>query len=335
MDVQCIADAVVVHLQEVMKANAIASGEIKVNPMKREHTSRHTIESKRLYSSLQDTRSAMNYWYDIMPLLNQYEMIQNVPVQWRIRDDTTEHQGRLRQLAHEAWYISERHSPGFLTTKFPALQFLVTTSVTTNVPSTDPANENLVCDEVERQKTNSVGTAESTAPETHAVLSVPTNMHGTVGTVYQRRAQFRMTISMYQGKPTRMVPSGVVSDVEKQLYQTAKHLVNEDVPEDNRLERYARVTRVHILSLLRGSGGGKYSKWYRESHYIHYLITNQPPPDISHLETTLMIMFGMGWFVKPSCDFFLLKGKERKRDRKKKIKQWTVTSFYWWHINWL
>jgi len=323
MDVQCIADAVVIHLQEVMKANATASGEMQTDHMKKEHTSRHTIESKRLYSSLQDTRSAMNYWYDIMPLLNQYEMIQNVPVQWRIRDDTTEYQGRLRQLAHEAWYISERYSPGFLTNKFPALQFLVTTAITNNVSSTDPSNDNLVCDEVERQKTNSVGTTESTLPETHAVLSVPTNIHGTIGTVYQRRAQFRMTISIYQGKPTRMVPSSVVLDVEKQLYQTARHLVNEEVSEDNRLERYARVTRVHILSLLRGSGGGKYSKWYRESHYIHHVITNQPPPDISHLETTLMIMFGMGsFFANCICDFFLRSEKERKRDKQERTNGW-------------
>jgi hypothetical protein len=76
-------------------------------------------------------------------------------------------------------------------------------------------------------------------------------------------------MAIYQGKPTRPVPEEVVVDIEEHLLDTARHLIDLTVPEADRIRRFARVTRVHILSLLRTTGNGKYSRWYRESHYIH------------------------------------------------------------------
>ena len=84
--------------------------------------------------------------------------------------------------------------------------------------------------------------------------------------------------------------------MEAHLLDTARHLVDLNADPADCRTRFARVTRVHILSLLRTTGNGRFSKWYRESHYIHHVLTKQPPPDIGHLETTLMIMFGRGMF---------------------------------------
>jgi hypothetical protein len=59
------------------------------------------------------------------------------------------------------------------------------------------------------------------------------------------------------------------------------------------------------MCILRNTGGGKYSKWYRESHYFHYVITKQPPPDLNDSENILVLMFDMGRF-HPADDFFFV-----------------------------
>lgn len=114
------------------------------------------------------------------------------------------------------------------------------------------------------------------------------------GAVYQRRAQFRAAIASYQGRPTRPVPDAVVEEVRQQIESSAQYLVDATVPLEDPRRRYAGITRVHILSLLRGSGNGRYSRWYRDSHYLHHVITQQTPPDLSDCENILMLMFGMG-----------------------------------------
>ena len=117
---------------------------------------------------------------------------------------------------------------------------------------------------------------------------------GTAGAVYQRRAQFRMALASYQGRPTRTVPQSIVESVCQHIEASAAHLI-EDAQTDPSL-RYARITRVHVMCILRSSGSGKYSKWYRESHYFHHVITHQSPPDLSDVENILVLMFGMGKF---------------------------------------
>jgi hypothetical protein len=127
--------------------------------------------------------------------------------------------------------------------------------------------------------------------------------NGTAGAVYQRRAQFRMALASYQGRTTRPVPSAVVDSVRNHIESSAYHLINS--AHTSPLERYARVTRVHVMCILRNTGGGKYSKWYLESHYLHYVITKQPPPDLNDSENILVLMFDMGRF-HPGDDFFFV-----------------------------
>jgi hypothetical protein len=122
------------------------------------------------------------------------------------------------------------------------------------------------------------------APVTHRV-STPSS----TGAAYQRRAQFRITMETYQGRATHPVPSHVVDEVRDQIEASARHLIVTDATDP--ITRYARVTRVHVLSILRGMGN---SRWYRESHHIHMLITGQAPPDISELQSTMLFMFDMG-----------------------------------------
>ena len=114
-----------------------------------------------------------------------------------------------------------------------------------------------------------------------------------------------MALASYQGRATRPVPSAVVDSVRGHIECSAFHLIDADHVDP--LLRYARVTRVHVMCILRNTGGGKYSKWYRESHHLHYLITKQPPPDLSDSENILVLMFGMGMLPIPGVyQYFFL-----------------------------
>ena len=94
------------------------------------------------------------------------------------------------------------------------------------------------------------------------------------GAVYQRRAQFRMALASYQGRPLRIVPPQVVESVRQLIETTASHLIDQVCTLDNALKRYARITRVHVMCILRSTGGGKYSKWYRAQDILQYNISS-------------------------------------------------------------
>ena len=84
------------------------------------------------------------------------------------------------------------------------------------------------------------------------------------GAVYQRRAQFRMALASYWGRPSRIVPPQVVGSVRQLIETTASHLIDQICTLDNALQRYARITLVHVMCILCSTGSGKYSKWYRD-----------------------------------------------------------------------
>ena len=102
---------------------------------------------------------------------------------------------------------------------------------------------------------------------------------GATSSLYQRRAQFRMAMAAYQGRASRPVLDDVVEDVRQQIEATARHLINDAHPPDEPEKRYAAITRVHVLCVLRGAAAaGRFNRWYRESHYLHGVITRQPRP---------------------------------------------------------
>ena len=151
-------------------------------------------------------------------------------------------------------------------------------------------------------------------------------------TMYQRRAQFRANreggrqqqnkkskicipflrsaMASYQGRAIRPVPETVVDEIRGHI-EGAQHLIHQD--ETEAIKRYAQVTRVHVLCILRSNGSNRYNRWYRESrsriwmlfveqnnwiihpsighpHHIHSRVTAQPPPDISDLEPTMLFI---------------------------------------------
>jgi hypothetical protein len=142
--------------------------------------------------------------------------------------------------------------------------------------------------------------------------------------VYQRRAQFRAAIASYQGRASRVIPDTVVDEIRQQIESSAQHLLDTAAPPDDPVRRYAGVTRVHVLSLIRSNGGGRYSRWYRDSHYFHHVITRQPPPDLSDCENILMLMFGTG--ISPASPAVLSFFRTRLGDREDKRRWCTPRS---------
>ena len=92
------------------------------------------------------------------------------------------------------------------------------------------------------------------------------------------------------------MPDTVVHDVRRQIEASAQHLIDVSAGPEEPEPRYAAVTRVHVLCILRGTAGGRYSRWYRDSHYLHHVITRQVPPDLGDCENILVLMFWMGMF---------------------------------------
>lgn len=99
-------------------------------------------------------------------------------------------------------------------------------------------------------------------------------------------------MAAYQGKATHAVPESVIEDIRQLIEASARHLLNLHAEEDQPLLRYKDITRVHVMGLLRANP--QYSKYYRDSHYVHCAITKQPPPNITEIESVLVLLFGVG-----------------------------------------
>lgn len=86
----------------------------------------------------------------------------------------------------------------------------------------------------------------------------------------------------------RNVPACVLDNVLAHL-DTLNHLL---VTDGSTVDRYARITRIHVYNILRAqTTGTKYARYVRDANYIHHQLTHQMRPDISDLETPLLIMF--------------------------------------------
>ena len=61
------------------------------------------------------------------------------------------------------------------------------------------------------------------------------------------------------------MPQTVLDDIRQQL-ESARHLIDDSATDP--LQRFAKVTRVHVLCILRNAGSNsRYSRWYRDAHH--------------------------------------------------------------------
>ena len=100
---------------------------------------------------------------------------------------------------------------------------------------------------------------------------------------YDKRIHFRDCINQYQGKQNSTIHDKVYEDLENQFYQHGLLVKSND-----KHVKFSKITKKHILLFLKESG---HSKHYEDSVLIHFNLTGIKPPDISHLESKIILDF--------------------------------------------
>ena len=101
--------------------------------------------------------------------------------------------------------------------------------------------------------------------------------------------EFKSCLRNYEGIPTRIIPDTMLQDLRSYI-DTLSHLVDKHA--QTTVERYRGITRVHIHGMLKSRA--KWRRYLRDSNFIHSQITQQAPPNISHIKNTLLFLFGIG-----------------------------------------
>ena len=100
--------------------------------------------------------------------------------------------------------------------------------------------------------------------------------------LYDRKIHFRDCILQFQGRQNVTIDKSVYLALENEFDK--HHLLIGDTATPNHI-RFSNITKDHISIFLKEL---RLSKHYENVQLIHYNLTGQPPPDISHLEGKLL-----------------------------------------------
>lgn len=303
----------------------------------KDNTSRHAQLYQRASKRSSSDIHAFEFHRAVLPIVEEHRTLSCRPVtEWGDVIGANQQKDALAQLCYRFWLIAERHAPGQVAVPSVKPQSSpngIPWDAQTGSVGGDPVvapgllprmdtvtyecqlNHDYQSHHTIAPPVDFVHRLPAVSPQPHLDSSIvepcapfndgpigakriACNTGAATGAAYQRRAQFRLTMATYQGRATRPVPANVLDEIRDQMEASARHLINGEASEP--IQRYARVTRVHMLSLLRTMGS---SRWYRESHYIHATLTSQAPPDISDLESTMLFMFDPGNLRRSFCFF--------------------------------
>lgn len=104
---------------------------------------------------------------------------------------------------------------------------------------------------------------------------------------YDRKVHFRDGINQFQGKQNCTIHQSVYDKLEKEFAK--HHLLVEDKGAPKHT-KFSRIEKEHISMFLKELG---LTKHYEDITLIHSVLTGKKPPDISHLEDTLLNEFEM------------------------------------------
>lgn len=100
---------------------------------------------------------------------------------------------------------------------------------------------------------------------------------------YDKRVHFRDCLNQFQGRQNATIPKKVYDALEVQF-----DLHGLLVKTDNKLEKFSKITKQHILLFLKETG---YNKHYEDAVLIHYSLTGNKPPDLTHMEASILADF--------------------------------------------
>jgi hypothetical protein len=101
---------------------------------------------------------------------------------------------------------------------------------------------------------------------------------------YDRATHFKECIKQYQGKHNTFINPDVYTDLKKAL--ETQGLLN--MTSDDPVIQFAKVKKSHIRYFLKELD---YTKYYDDYILIHANLTEQKPPEISHIESELISEF--------------------------------------------
>jgi hypothetical protein len=140
-----------------------------------------------------------------------------------------------------------------------------------------------VCDTCSSEYTHKVFETVHSLTATMGGQECPTRKHA-----YDRIQHFKSVIQQFQGKKLTNIPDDLFDDIRGEL----KTICLTDDTSNDPVVKYRHVSKQHILTLLQELRY-KYERYYDDIHYIHYVITERPRHDISHLEDVLMKNFNL------------------------------------------
>lgn len=101
---------------------------------------------------------------------------------------------------------------------------------------------------------------------------------------YNRKTHFRDCIMQYQGKQKTNIPLEIYNAIRLEL-DKCKAV---DLSERDHVKKYAKITRLMVLNILKSLNIDDVKKYYDDIVLIHHTITGQECPDIEHLEDVLL-----------------------------------------------
>jgi len=218
------------------------------------------------------------YIMEVTPLLETYTKLISQPMKISFMSKKDQNHQELRSIVKQYLDIIKRYNIDYAN-----LEYIVSTNNKTSLKK----KECPVCrsQQIVYNELNNVEICESCGLQEEKICKTTCYKDNTRVNIsnkytYERRVHFKDCINQYQGKQNATIHPNVYRDIEKQL--ELHGLLKEG---ETKQERFAKVTKDHILVFLKETG---HSKHYEDIVLIYHKLTGKKVDDISSIEDKLM-----------------------------------------------
>jgi hypothetical protein len=235
-------------------------------------------------NNIETNNVLMMYLSESAEIVESYKNALKKPVKMSFMGPIVEHGCKKKELKRKYLEIYSKYA------KFsPDLNPIVTEEVSDNnddtlrcsTPGCDGTdfkqlNETMVCDKCSRVHSSPVSTTSYADIDRINVSS---------RYLYDRKVHFRDCVLQFQGRQNVTIDKSVYDALECEFDK--HHLLVGDKNTPSHI-RFSKIKKEHILMFLKEL---RLSKHYENVQLIHFNLTGQSPPDISHLEGALLSDF--------------------------------------------
>jgi len=244
-------------------------------------------------NKMKNNKVLMMYLSESAEIVESYKKILQNPVKMSFMGPVIENSSEKKELQRKYMHIYSKYAD-FSPDLKKTLDMNVTTveKVQTNVDDYDQdmkcstetcdgtdfkqINETMVCDKCSRVHTSPISTTSYADIDR---INVSTRY------LYDRKVHFRDCVLQFQGRQNVTIDKVVYDALECEFDK--HHLLVGDKNTPSNI-RFSKIQKEHILMFLKEL---RLSKHYENVQLIHFNLTGQIPPDISHLEGALLADF--------------------------------------------